>query len=106
MYDLGSIWGHLSFAAEELEDHRRPTLRAFAKHCGLVANALWALKQLDDGKGTPEQLDEAIRACLRPGAELEILTAEAERLIAQLERATKRDNKPWYDTWTGKEPNE
>lgn len=86
MHDLGSIWGHISSVAEELDSHRRATLRAFADHCGLVADALWTLKQLDDGRGTVEQLDEAIRTCLRPGAELAILTADAKRLIAELQR--------------------
>jgi len=86
MNDLNGAWFALTNLSEEprLRDHRDPLLRAFAEHLGIVASAVWALHKSVEGDAELDR--EAIRACLRPAGELKILTADAERLIAELER--------------------
>jgi hypothetical protein len=96
MNDLNSTWFAVTNVAEDpaLRQHRNPLLRAFAEHLGVVAMALWALHKYQEGDLAQEEAEEAIRACLGPGATLEVLTADARRIVAELGKLLEETNGP------------
>ena len=66
--------------------------RAFAKHLELICQALHDIEWVDSGDYAPGRENDAIRACLAPGAVLQAAIDHAiearESLSAEIDRAT------------------
>lgn len=72
---------------------RGPLRAAFAKHLVLVAEAMHQIEWVDSCDSAPGDEDEAIRACLAPGAEMAAARvalvdamAEARAVLEQIEK--------------------
>lgn len=74
--------------AEFMED--TPLRRAFRKHLQLVVRALHDIEWVDSDDYGPGDDEEAIRACLAKGAEIEACIEGAERAILELNAAIRR----------------
>ena len=84
-------FGHVDTMAGQLEGVHTNTLRkAFQKHLYQVARVMKAVEWADSFDISQDEADEAIRALLGPGAEIEAATEIAERALAQLEYALTR----------------
>lgn len=86
-------YGSLLSVSCELEDanFRKHTVlrRAFAAHVVLVAKALHHISKVDAGDYGEGDEDQAIRACLQPGVELEQATNDLRAAMAEAEQLLK-----------------
>lgn len=67
-----------------------PLRAAFAAHLKLVAEAMRMVEWVDSCDSAPGDEDEAIRACLAPGAEVEAARLELEAAMKQAEKVHER----------------
>lgn len=84
----GGSYDYLGFKIDEAAGQvavRRdtPLRRAFAAHLRLVGKAMYDVEWVDSCDSSPGDEDEAIRACLAPGAELDAASAKLEEAIAE-----------------------
>lgn len=62
-------------------DTSTPERKAFAKHMQLVAKALHDIEWVDSHEYSPGRENDAIRACLDPGAVLDALIEHAKETV-------------------------
>lgn len=83
------LYSRIEDASHQVDSRGRttsPLRAAFAQHLLLVAEAMRMVEWVDSGDYSPGDENDAIRACLSPGAELEAATADLCRAMANAEK--------------------
>jgi hypothetical protein len=86
--------GSMNYLYSTLEyasfDKSTPERKAFAKHIQLVAKALHDIEWVDSGDYGLGRENDAIRACLDPGAVLDALIEHAKETVELMRVEIKR----------------
>lgn len=89
VYDY--VFSRIDDAAREVAiRYNTPLRRAFAKHLHLVAEAMKAVEWVDSGDCHDGDEDDAIHACLAPGAEVEAAKEELQRVMVEATKLLAR----------------
>lgn len=92
------LYARIDDAAERLSHPGNSALRrAFAVHLRLVAQAMQDVEWVDYFDSSPGSEDEAIRACLAPGAELEAARTRLQEAMREAEAVLAKAPKPRND---------